>query len=114
MDSSVLLSLIPTNDNSKEIIRIRPKLSMDYTFSYAEDVVTWVTNKTYSSAISYVSDMLILLPVTKKYENYSVKVEIPGFPCMEINVRDLDEKVIGSLTCRISDYLVNRWSPFRS
>jgi hypothetical protein len=114
MESSVLFSLIPTNDNSTEIIRIRPKLSMDYTFSYAEDEVTWVTDKSYSSAISYISDLLILLPVTKKYEHYSVKLEIPGFPCMEINVRDLDEKVIGSLTCRISDYLVNRWSPFRN
>lgn len=114
MDSSVLVTLIPTNDNSKELIRIRPKLTMDYTFSYSEDIVTWVVDKTYSSAISYVSDMLILLPVTKKYENYSVKVEIPGFPCMEINVRDLDEKTVGCIICRISDYMLNRWSPFRS
>ena len=114
MESSVLFSLIPTNDNSTEIIRIRPKLSMDYTFTYSEDEVTWVTDKSYSSAISYISDLLILLPVSKKYEHYSVKLEIPGFPLMEINVRDLDEKVIGSLTCRISDYLVNHWSPFRS
>jgi hypothetical protein len=114
MESSVLFSLIPTNDNSTEIIRIRPKLSMDYTFTYSEDEVTWVTDKSYSSAISYISDLLILLPVSKKYEHYSVKLEIPGFPLMEINVRDLDEKVIGSLTCRISDYLVNRWSPFRN
>lgn len=114
MDSSVLVTLIPTNDNSKELIRIRPKLSMDYIFSYSEDVITWVADKTYSSAISYVSDLLILLPITKKYENYSVKVEIPGFPCMEINVRDLDEKTVGCLTCRISDYMLNRWSPFRS
>jgi hypothetical protein len=114
MESSVLFSLIPTNDNSTEVIRIRPKLSMDYTFTYSEDEVTWVSDKSYSSAISYISDLLILLPVTKKYEHYSVKLEIPGFPIMEINVRDLDEKVIGSLTCRISDYLVNRWSPFRN
>lgn len=114
MESSVLFSLIPTNDNSTEVIRIRPKLSMDYTFTYSEDEVTWVSDKSYSSAISYISDLLILLPVTKKYEHYSVKLEIPGFPLMEINVRDLDEKVIGSLTCRISDYLVNRWSPFRN
>jgi len=114
MDSSVLLSLIPGNDNSKEVIRIRPKLTMDYTFTYSEDEVTWVTDKTYSSAISYISDLLVLLPVTNKYEYYSVRVEVPGFPLMEINVRDLDEKTIGSLTCRISDYLVNHWSPFRN
>ena len=114
MDSSIHITLKSKTLQIYEEIKLRQKISLDFTLSYTKNKITWVTNKSYAQAIAYVSDFLLLLPITSNYINNSILLEIPGFPNMEISVRDLDEKTISSIICRLSDFMNNRWSPFKT
>jgi hypothetical protein len=113
MDTTIHITLKSKILDTVYEIKVRPKISVGFTFTFSKDLITWISNKDYAQSIAYISDFLILLPITSNFIHNYILLEIPGFPIMEIDVRDLDEKIISAIICRISDYMSNHWSVFK-
>ena len=111
MDSSIVITL--SSDGSKEVIRIRPKLSSGFTFSHTKDAITWITEKEYYGAMCYLTDLLTILRKSELKYDY-LTFEIPGFPVVQFYVDGIEKKIINMILTRISDYMSNHWSVFKN
>lgn len=114
MDSSICISLKnKSTNNIYEEIRIRSKFILPgYTITHKKDNVAWITDGLYIPSIAYISDLLRIIPYSSIHMNHSIIICIPGFPIMEFDLRDLDEKIISAIISRITDYLLHKWSVF--
>lgn len=109
MESSIIFTVMSNTYDVREEIKIRNK-STNFTISYTKNSITWITDKNFEGIFTYMSDLLNLLPLSVVGFVY---IEIPGFPHLEINVHDLDEKVSSGILNRMSEYMLNRWSSFK-
>jgi len=116
MDSYIVFTLKSvTVSGTQEQIKIRPRLNgQGFIVSYEKNGISWITDQLYSRAISYVSDFLNLIPLSNLHLHHSLEISIPGFPEIQLSIRDLDEKTIESIIARTSEYMVNKWSPFKN
>jgi hypothetical protein len=116
MDSHIKLFLKSvTTSGTQEQIKIRPRLNTEgFIVSYEKEGISWITEQMYPQAIAYVSDFLNLIPMNNLHLDYALEISIPGFPVIQFYVRDLDEKTGNSIVARISEYMMNKWSAFKS
>lgn len=116
MDSYIVLTLKPVKvPGSQEQIKIRPRLNgQGFVVSYDKHGISWITDQMYPRAIAYVSDFLNLIPLSNLHLHHALEISIPGFPEIQLSVRDLDEKTIESIIARMAEYMVNKWSPFKN
>jgi hypothetical protein len=113
MESSIIITLSPRDDDGiNEVFKIRPKLdNSGFTLSHTRNAITWITEKEYFGAISYLTDLLMVLPKTEFLYHY-LTFEIPGFPNVKFGIYDLNEKMSTIIIGRLSDYMYNHWSVF--
>ena len=116
MDSSIVLILKPvTVSGVQEQIKIRPRLNgQGFIVSYEKNGISWITEQMYSRAISYVSDFLNLIPLSNLHLHHALEISIPGFPEIQLSVRDLDEKTVEAIISRMAEYMTNKWSSFKN